>query len=180
MGLADIAAETAVTTSRQEVRGVATVDDTDVNLDARLRDHADALPCAPEAAATVIERYVDGDSVGEAGRAAAVAPVTAAKVLHRAGIEGVTPLTPTARTVLRDWLSGDLSRADALELTGADEAEFALAAYVETHDPVAELADATRRDAARPLGGDALVHKRDALGETMSAPTDRFSSSVRN
>ncbi|MDS0297472.1 hypothetical protein NDI76_01785 [Halogeometricum sp. S1BR25-6] len=172
MGLADIAAETAVTTSKQEVRGVATVDDTDVDLAARLRDCADALPCAPAAAATVVEHYVDGDGVGDAGRAAGVAPVTAAKVLHRVGVEGVTPLAPTARRVLRDWLSGMLSRADALELTGADEAEFALAAYVETHDPVPELAEATRRDAARPLGGDALVRKRDVLGETMSASTD--------
>ncbi|ADQ65692.1 hypothetical protein GL213_00400 [Halogeometricum borinquense] len=174
MGLADIADELGVTTTTQEERGVATVDDTDVDLDARLRDHADKLPCTPEAAATVLERHAAGDSVGDAAEAAIVAPVTAAKVLHRAGIEGVTPLAPTARQILRDWLAGQLSRADALELTGADDAEFALAAYIETHDPVPELADATRRDAAASLGGDALVKKREELADTMSASTDLF------
>lgn len=174
MGLADIADELAVTTTTQDERGVATVDDTDVNLDARLREYAVELPCTPEAAATVLERHSAGDSVGDAAEAAVVAPVTAAKVLHCAGVEGVTPLAPTARRVLRDWLDGRLSRADALELTGADDAEFALAAYVETHDPIPELADATRRDAARSLGGDALVQKREELADTMSASTDLF------
>ncbi|SFR33816.1 DUF7858 family protein [Halogeometricum limi] len=174
MGLADIASDVGVTTTRQDERGVATVDDTGVDLDARLREHADELPCTPEAAATVLERHAAGESAGDAGRAAVVAPVTAAKVLHRAGIEGVTPLAPTARRILRDWLTGRLSRADALELTGADDAEFSLAAYVETHDPIPELADATRRDAAQSLGSDALVEKREALAETMSASTDLF------
>lgn len=173
MGLSDIAAGLEVTTKQVE-RGVATVDDTDVDVAARLRAHAEKLPCTPEAALTVVERHAAGDSVGEAGRNASVAPVTAAKVLHRCGVEGVTPLAPMAREVLRDWLTGELSRADALELAGADEAEFALAAYVETHDPVAELAEATRRDATAPLSGDALVEKREALAETMSASNEMF------
>lgn len=173
MGLSDIAAGLTVTT-KQVDRGVATVDDTGVDLAARLRANADDLPCTPEAALTVLERHAAGDGVGEAGRAATVAAVTAAKVLHRCGVEGVTPLAPMARRILRDWLAGDLSRADALELTGADEAEFALAAYIETHDPVDELAEATRRDAAAPLSGDALVEKREELAGTMSASTDLF------
>jgi hypothetical protein len=173
MGLSDIAAGLEVTAEQRD-RGVATVDDTSVDLEERLRARADELPCTPEAALTVVERHGAGDSVGDAAVAAAVAPVTAAKVLHRCGVDGVTPLAPTARRVLRDWLSGDLGRADALELTGATESEFALAAYVETHDPLSDLADAVRRDATAGLADDPLVEKRETLGETMSSATDLF------
>jgi hypothetical protein len=171
MGLPEIAAGLKLTTEQME-RGVATIDDTGVGLDARLREFADELPCTAAAAATVLDRYDAGASVGEAGETAALAPVTAAKLLHRCGIEGVTPLSPTARRVLRDWIDGRLARADALELTGADEGEFALATYVETHEPIPELAEAVRRDASAPIAGDALVSKRDALAETMSGGTD--------
>ncbi|WP_336024231.1 hypothetical protein [Halobellus salinisoli] len=171
MGLSEIAAGLELTTKQRE-RGVATVDDTDVDLDARLREYEADLPCTAAGAATALEEYNAGASVGDAGEAAALAPVTAAKLLHRCGFEGVTPLSPTARRVLRDWIDGRVSRADALELTGADEAEFALAAYVETHDPITELAEAVRRDASAPLAGDALVSKRDALAETMSGSAD--------
>lgn len=171
MSLSEIAAGLELTTT-QEQRGIATVDDTDVDLDARLREFEADLPCTAAGAATVLDRYDAGSSVGDAGEAAALAPVTAAKLLHRCGFEGVTPLSPTARRVLRDWIDGRLSRVDALELTGADDAEFALAAYVETHDPITELAEAVRRDAAAPLTGDALVSKRDALAETMSSSSD--------
>jgi hypothetical protein len=173
MGLSEIAAGVEVTTEQRD-HGVATVDDTSVDLGERLRAHADELPCTPEAATTVVERHAAGDSVGDAAVAAAVAPVTAAKVLHRCGVDGVTPLAPTARRVLRDWLSGEIARTDALELTGSTEAEFALAAYVETHDPVSDLADAARRDATAGLADDALVEKRETLGETMSPATDLF------
>lgn len=171
MGLSEIAAGLELTTQQEEV-GVATVDDTAVDLDGRLREFEAELPCSAAGAATVLERYHEGASVGAAGEAAALAPVTAAKLLHRCGVEGVTPLSPTARRVLRDWIDGRISRADALELTGAADAEFALAAYVETHDPITELAEAVRRDAAAPIAGDALVSKRDALAETMSGSAD--------
>jgi hypothetical protein len=171
MGLSEIAAGLELTAEQVE-RGVATVDDTDVDLDARLREFEADLPCTAAAASTVLERYDTGASVGDAGESAALAPVTAAKLLHRCGFEGVTPLSPTARRVLRDWIDGRLARADALELTGADEAEFALAAYVETHDPITELAEAVRRDASAPLAGNALVSKRDALAETMTGGAD--------
>jgi hypothetical protein len=168
MGLSEIAAGLELRTEQVQ-RGVATVDDTDVDLDARLREYEADLPCTAAAASTVLERYDEGASVGDAGEAAALAPVTAAKLLHRCGFEGVSP---TARRVLRDWIDGRLSRADALELTSSDEAEFALAAYVETHEPIAELAEAVRRDASAPIAGDALVSKRDALAETMTGSAD--------
>jgi hypothetical protein len=164
MGLSEIAADLEVT-ARQEQRGVATVDDTDATLVERLAVGAESLPCTPEAAATVLRRHAAGDPVGEAAREAGVAPMTAAKALYACGVAGVCPLAPTARAVVADWVAGDLRRSEALELTGADEAEFALAAYVETHDPDPDLA-AAAADALSP-GGDAAVEKRDRLAETL-------------
>lgn len=169
MALSDIADGLEVTTPQRE-RGVATVHGEDRSLASRLERHADDLPCAPAEAAAVVEAFVGGRSVGESAREAGVAPVTAAKTLHRLGFDGVTPLSPTGRDVLRDWLDADLSRSDALALTGATDAEFALAAYVETHDPI----DGARElvESALSPRGDAMVEKRDALAETMSGVGD--------
>lgn len=134
MGLSDIAAGVEVTTEQRD-RGVATVDDTDASLAAQLADYADSLPCDAASAATVVEVYAEGRSVGSTARVADVPPVTAAKTLHLLG-EQVTPLGPTGRDIVRDWLTADLSRTEAIELTGVSDAEFALAAFVETHDPI--------------------------------------------
>jgi hypothetical protein len=169
MTLSDIAAGIEVT-ARQEARGVAAVDDTGGDLPSRLAPHADTLACTPEAAAVVLRYHARGVSVGESAREAGIAAMTAAKVLHRCGVQGISPLAPTARRVVRDWLAGDISRADALELTGGDEAAFALTGYVESHEPVPELADIAR--GALADGGNASVEKRDALGETMTAAVD--------
>ncbi|QLG60684.1 DUF7858 family protein [Halorarum salinum] len=169
MALSDIAAGIEVTTEQRD-RGVATVDDTGGDLRDRLAGRADALPCTPAAAATVLESHTGGTSVGESAREAGVAPMTAAKALHRCGVPGVSPLAPAGRRVVRDWLAGELPRSDALELTGGDEAAFALAAYVETHDPVPELAEAVE-SAAGP-DGNATVEKRDALAGTMTDAAD--------
>jgi len=163
MGLSDIAAG-VVTTEEQRDRGVAAVDRTERSLADRLDAVADELPCTPEAAATVAEAYAGGASVGESADAAGVVPVTAARALHRLGVEGVTPLSPTGREVVRDWLDAELSRSDALALTGASEAEFALATYVETHDPVPEARDAVTETLAPD---DSLVAKRDRLGDAL-------------
>lgn len=169
MTLSDIAAGLEVT-AEQDDRGVAVVDDVGGDLVERLQGGADNLPCTPEAAATVLEVHAGGASVETAALEAGVAPTTAAKALHRCGVAGVTPLSPTAREVVRDWLEGRLSRADALELTGADEAEFALGAYVESHDPDPRLVEAV--EGVREPDGDASVRKRDRLAETMSGPGD--------
>lgn len=171
MALSDIAAGIEVT-AEQDERGVATVDDTGGALVDRLAARADALPCTPEAAATVVEEHARGASVGDSARAAGVAPMTAAKALHRCGVVGVSPLAPTARRVVRDWLAGEVTRADALALTGGDEAEFALAGYVESHDPVPELVEAA--EAALGRERSASVEKRDALAGTMSETADLF------
>ncbi|UIP00197.1 hypothetical protein Hbl1158_02165 [Halobaculum sp. CBA1158] len=169
MGLSEIAAGIEVT-ARQEERGVAAVDDTGDGLVERLAPHAAALPCTAAAAAVVLETHARGVTVGDSAREAGIAPMTAAKALHRCGVSGVSPLGPTGRRVVRDWLAGDLSRADALELAGGDEAAFALAGYVEAHEPIPELTDAARGGDGR--GGNASVEKRDALGETMSSVSD--------
>lgn len=166
MDLADIAAGVEVTAEQRD-RGVAAVDRTGEDLADRLAPHADALPCTPEAAATVVRSHTAGTSVGESAREVGIAPVTAAKALHRCGVEGVSPLAPTAREVVRDWLAGEVSRVEARELTGADPTEFALAAYVESHDPVPELVAAV--DGAMEEGSAAPA---DPLAETMSDPTE--------
>jgi hypothetical protein len=168
MGLEEIAAGIEVTTEQCD-RGLATVDDTDAELVERFEPHADTLPCTPEAAATVVETHTTGTSVGESAREAGIAPMTAAKVLHRCGVAGVTPLAPMAREILRDWLAGELSRADALALTDATPTEFALATYIETHDAVPALEEAVEGSLAPETN--AAVAKRDALGETMTDST---------
>lgn len=169
MTLSEIAAGLELTEEQCD-RSVPTVDDTGENLLARLESHAEALPCTPRAAATVLETHTAGRSVGDAAREAGVAPVTAAKALHRCGVVGVSPLSPTGREVVRDWLDGELSRSEALTLARTDEASFALATYVETHDPVSEL-EAAVEGALEP-DANAAVAKRDALDETMSSAVD--------
>lgn len=168
MDLGEIAAGIEVTAEQRD-RGVATVDGREDDLAELLAPHADALPCTPEATATVLRSHTAGTSVGESAREAGVAPMTAAKALHRCGVGGIDPLTPTAREVVCDWLAGELSRTEAIELTGGDEVEFALAAYVETHDPVPELVAAAERVGGRTADA---VAKREALAETMSDPTE--------
>lgn len=164
MGLADIAAG-LTTTTEQDEHGVASVDATDRDLGDALASFADDLPCAPDAAAAVAEAYVGGSAVDAAGHDAGVAPITAAKVLHRLGFAGLTPVSATGERVLEDYLAGRVSRADARGLLSVGDAEFALATYVATHDPVegargvVEGALATERTAS--------VAKRDALDATM-------------
>jgi len=158
MTLSEIAAGIEVT-AEQERRDVVAVDETGDLLE-RLRPHEDALPCTPEAAATALETHAAGTSVGESAREAGIAPVTAAKALHCCGVSGVTPLSPMARQVVRDWMAGELSRTEALELTGASEAEFALGAYIESHD-----ADPALAAAAADLQGDHEDPLADAVGD---------------
>ena len=165
MALADIADGLEVTTEQRD-RGVASVDATAGDLRERLAEFADDLPCDAAGAAAIVEGYTSGRSVGDAARDAGVAPMTAARTLHLLGCEGVSPLTPEAHRLLRDWLSADLSRTEARELAGASETEFALAAFVETHDPLPGAGDVVEGAFARD--GDAAVRKRDALSETMS------------
>lgn len=169
MGLDDLAAGLTVTHEQRE-RGVATVDRTEASLAERLAPHAEALPCDAPEAATVVERYASGASVGAAGRAAGVAPMTAAKTLHLLG-ETVTPLGPTGRQVVRDWIAGDLSRAEAETLARASPAEFALAAYVETHDPLPDALAAVEGDLSP--GGDAASAERRKLGDALQDPVDQ-------
>ena len=140
MGLADIAAGIEVT-ERQRERGVAAVDDTDDSLAERLAPFADDLPCDPEAAATVVDAYASGRAVDDCGHVADVPPVTAAKTLHLLG-EQVSPVGPTGRDIVADWLDGRLSRSDAMALAGVGERTFALAAYVESTDPLPAARDA--------------------------------------
>lgn len=165
MALSNIAAGLEVTTKQRD-RGIAAVDNTKTDTATRLSDLDDELPCDAETAATVLESHTTGRSVGESARAAGVAPVTAAKTLYLLGVDGVNPLTPQARAVLRDWLNAELSRSDAKTLTGAGETEFALATFIETHDPIDGASEIV--EASLTPRRDATVQKRDHLAETMS------------
>ncbi|WP_256295846.1 DUF7858 family protein [Haloarchaeobius salinus] len=169
MGLADIADGLCVTTEQRD-RGVAVADDTGSDLPGRLAEYADDLPCSVEAAAAVVDAYVGGSAVDTAGHEAGVAPTTAAKVLHLLGLEGVSPVSPQGRALVRDWLSGELSRTDARALSGASEREFALAAFVESHEPLPGAEDVVADVFSR--SDDASVAKRDVLAETMSGADD--------
>jgi hypothetical protein len=166
--LEDIAAGITVT-DEQVTRGVATVDAAGEGLADRLADYEETLPCTAAAAATVVESYTAGTSVGEAAREAGMAPLTAAKVLHRCGEPGVCPLPKSAREVVRDWLAGRLSRSEAETLTRAGDAEFALAVYVETHDPHPGL-EAALEGALAP--DEDTVDKLGHLDSTMSSVDD--------
>lgn len=162
MTLSELAAGLEVT-AEQDDRGVAVVDDTDAGLRERLEQFADHLPCTPAAAATLVECYTAGTSIGTAARDAGVAPVTGAKTLHLLG-ETVSPLGPTGRDVVRDWLDARISRADALELTRASEAEFALAVFVETHEPLPGAQDVLE-GALAVESGDPLADARPNADE---------------
>jgi hypothetical protein len=142
MGLSDIAQGVEVTAEQRD-RGVAAVDRTAAPLAERLSDCEAELPTDAETAATVIERYAAGGSVGQAAAAAAVPRVTAAKTLHLVG-ESISPVGPTGRELVRDWIAGDLSRSEARSLARASPTEFALAAYVETHDPLPAAREAVQ------------------------------------
>jgi hypothetical protein len=90
--------------------------------------------------------------------------MTAAKTLHLLG-ESVSPVGPTGRDVIEDYLAGELSRTDARPLSRTSETEFALAVYVETHDPLPD---------ARAAVEDALAveTETDPLAETRSETVD--------
>lgn len=170
MGLSDIAAGVEVTTEQRE-RSVAAVDATDDPLVDRLSAFADDLPCSVEEAATLIETYADGASVGQSSRTAGLAPITGAKTLHLLG-EPIAPITPMGRELVREWLSAECTRTDALALSNASEAEFALAAFVETHDPIPGAREAI--ESVFTPDSSPTVSKRDALAETMSDTSELF------
>lgn len=167
MGLSDIAAGLTVTT-RQCERGVATVDDTTESLAEWLEQTDAEIPCTPETAAEIVEAYAGGASVGAAAAVADTVPMTAAKTLHRLGTPGITPLTPLDSEILEDYLSGELTRTDAIALAGVSEHEFALGAYIATHEPLSGARDAVEASLAPTES--ATVAKQAELGGALESP----------
>lgn len=167
MGLSDIAAGLTVT-QRQRERGVATIDDTQSTLADRLAEFESDLPCDAETAADLVDAYAAGSSVGGAAAVAETVPVTAAKTLHLLGTPGITPLSPLGVDILEDYLTGELTRSDAIALSGASSTEFALASYVATHDPIPGAREAV--DEALAPGESAAVAKQNELGESLESP----------
>jgi hypothetical protein len=168
MGLSDIAAGIEVVDEQRE-SGVATVDRTGDPLADRLAPYAEELPCSASDAAALVEAYAAGKSVGVSARIAGIAPTDGAKALHLFG-ESVSPVGPMGREIICDWLAGELPRTEAIELAGASDQEFALAAYVETHDPIPGAMEAV--EGALSIDSDGSVAKRDALGDTMDGLAD--------
>jgi len=163
MGLEEIAAGVEVV-DEQRADGVATVDRTDDPLADRLAPYAEQLPCSPAEAATLVDAYAAGKHVGAAARVAGIAPTDGAKALHLFG-EAVSPVSPMGREIVADWLAGRLPRTEAVELAGVSDREFALAAFVETHDPIEGAMEAV--EGALSVDD---VDTREALGETMDGP----------
>ncbi|RRJ30467.1 DUF7858 family protein [Halocatena pleomorpha] len=170
MGLADIASGVKVT-SKQHDRSVAAIDATDTPLSDRLAPFADDLPCTVDAAVTLVESYINGSSVGESSRAAGLAPVTGAKTLHLLG-EPIAPLSPMGRRVVREWIDAECTRAEARELSNASEREFALAVFVETHDPLPGVRETIEPVFMPDSATRSTITKRDVLAETMSDADD--------
>lgn len=160
MALSDIAAGLEVTAEQRE-RGVATSDETSASLEERLARFDDELPCLADAAATLVDAYAGGASVGRAAAVAELPRTTAAKTLYLLG-EPVDPLTPSAKRVLEDWLAGEVSRTEARQLIGVGADEFALGAYVATHEPIAG-AESVVADALSPARDDDPL--ADAVGD---------------
>lgn len=171
MGLGEIAAGLEVTDEQRD-RGVAVVDTAGASLAERLAPYDAALPCTPETAATVFESYTGGAAVETAAADGGVVPITAAKTLHLLGVDGLSPLGPQGRLLVRDWLAAELSRSKARELTGASETAFQLAVFIETHDPPAGITDAV--EPALKTGETSLAAGRDALSDTLTQPDDIF------
>ncbi|PSQ37613.1 hypothetical protein BRD05_00165 [Halobacteriales archaeon QS_9_70_65] len=163
MGLSSIAAGLEVT-AEQRNRGVATADGTDASLAGRLEPFADELPCDAAAAAAVVEAYAEGADLGRAAAVADVATTTAAKTLYLLG-EPVDPLSPTARRVVDDWLAGEISRTEAETLAGVGASEFALGAYVATHDPIPEAESVVADALAVEPDADPLYDARSDLND---------------
>lgn len=163
MGLSEIAAGIEVTAEQRE-HGVAAADGTETPLTERLVRFDERLPCSPEAAATLYEVYVEGASIGRAAAVARVPETTAAKALYRLG-EPIDPLTPTASRVLDDWLAGECSRTEAKTLSGLGETEFALGAYIATHDPIDGAETALAETASVPSDEDPLSDARSDLDD---------------
>lgn len=169
MDLSDIADGIEVTDEQCE-RGVAAVDDTDRDLAERLAPLEEDLPCGAAAAAAVAEAFTADGDLAAAADAGGVAPVTAARALHLLGVDGVSSLGPDEREPVRAWLAGERSRTAAKAATGTDEQTFALAAFVESREPLDGAREALE-GALAPVD-DAAVAKRDRLAGTMSDPDD--------
>ena len=163
MGLSEIASGIEVT-SEQHERGVATTDETGAPLSDRLAEFDDRLPCSADASAALLEAYIEGASVGRAAVVGEVPETTAAKTLYLLG-EPIDPLTPTANRILEDWLAGELSRTEAKTLAGVSGSEFALGAYVATHEPIGAAEAAIAETASVETDDDPLSDARSDLGD---------------
>jgi|GEM_PF-423496 len=169
MALADIA-EGIRSVEKQQHRDVAVVDAAGTSLADRLETCASDLPCSPPEAASLARQFAGGAPVERCAETVGVTRTVAVKTLHLLGFSGVVTVDRDDRTVVRRWIDGEIDRTTVRRRTGLDESTFALAVYVETHEPLA-AAQAVLDPARTTTDGDPTDQQR-ALQETMSDPTD--------
>ncbi|WP_330631468.1 DUF7858 family protein [Halocatena halophila] len=170
MGLSEIASGITITTE-QRTRSVATIDVTNSSLYERIAPFDESLPCSVSAAVTLVETYAAGNSVGDSSREAGLVPIRGAKTLHLLG-EPITVVSPTERRVIESWIDAEILRTEAMALIDVTPAEFSLAVFIATHDPLPGIREALEPVLTPKSVTDATVTKRDSLAETMSGPTD--------
>jgi hypothetical protein len=169
MTLADIAEGIEVVETQRE-REVAAVDVAGESLADRLESCASALPCSADQAADVAREYAATGSLDRTAEASDVTRTIAAKTLHLLGFEGVVRIDPADRAIVGRWIDGEIDRTTACRRSSLGERTFALAVYVETHEPLPAARAAV--EPALTIDRATAVDRRDTLQETMSDPTD--------
>lgn len=134
MALSDIAAELEFTI-KQEEQGVPTSTNQIQSLREQLRCCEDDLPCDVKAAEILLEQYRQGVSISDAAIAADLPETIATITLFLLG-QSVEPLSSNTNKIIKDWVDGSISTREAERAVGENEIEFAIAAFIATHEPL--------------------------------------------
>jgi hypothetical protein len=77
---------------------------------------------------------------------------------------------PVDREIIKQWINGEIDRTTANRRTDLERSRFALAVYVETHEPLTE--DQAAIEPTISLSENIQSDRRRVLNETMADPTD--------
>lgn len=169
MSLADIA-EGVRSVETQHTRDVAIVDAVNESLADRLEGFASDLPCSPTQADRLARQFGAGESIESCAETVGVTRTNAARTLHLLGFAGVITVDPVDREIIKQWINGEIDRITANRRTDLDKSRFALAVYVETHEPLTETRAAIEPTVS--LSENIQTDRRRALDETMADSTD--------
>lgn len=154
----------------QHTRDVAVVDAANESLADRLEDCASDLPCSPTAASHLARQFRAGESIEACAETVGVTRTNAARTLHLLGFAGVITVDPVDREIIKQWINGEIDRTTATRRTDLERSRFALAVYVETHEPLTE--DQAAIEPTISLSENIQSDRRRVLNETMADPTD--------